>query len=502
MMLNMNKISCLLLAAAATATFTACTGEEDDLFNASAAERLNQTSAIYSARLEAQPNGWAMQYYPTYQDQWPQGCGYLLLMDFDKDRKVRVAMLNEFTDNAFKVDSSAWEIIADNGPVLTFNTYNECMHMFSDPEDIAKTDDSDPVNNKENTLDETGEGFGGDYEFIIVDAPEDASYMMLKGKKRGTYNLLTPIEPGVDYTAYLDDVLGFQKKMFPTTAPVGSLLCFGTDSIYNFEEAGKGLPSFYPRHTDKITYQAFNPFLITKRGNDYYLRFRDVFERTDMTGVLQDMRYDSLEQAFIGVDNSNFRIEGYRPGWFLREHVQALPSNRWTCLKTDSMSAKVRAIVDEVSTEFEALQKDNKGNAVFTYLGIDLRYNVNSDSLFRWNINYKSKQTASVGYLFGGDIMQQKTFTPDDIAEGGAKVAEYRDLVAKENGMAYSAAFTYEKPYGDSEANMLTVVPSIQKLLQMLSREFIVSTVKSKFDLTYLRLTAKDDADIWFDVKK
>jgi hypothetical protein len=29
-----------------------------------------------------------------------------------------------------------------------------------------------------------------------------------------------------------------------------------------------------------------------------------------------------------------------------------------------------------------------------------------------------------------------------------------------------------------------------------------VSTVKSKFDLTYLRLTAKDDADFWFDLKK
>ena len=498
----MNKIYSILLSAAIACAFTACVSEEGDLFNASAAERLNQTSAVYSARLEAQPNGWAMQYYPTYQDQWPQGGGYLLLMDFDKDQMVRVAMLNEFTDNAFKVDSSAWEIIADNGPVLTFNTYNECMHMFSDPEDIVKTDDSDPVNNKSNTLDETGEGFGGDYEFIIVDAPEDASYMMLKGKKRGTYNLLTPVEQGVDYKDYLTDLQTFQKNIFPVTAPVGSLLCFGEDSIYSFEEAGKGLPSIYPRHTDKVTRQIFNPFLITKRGSDYFLRFRDEFKRTDMSGVLQDMRYDSLEQAFVGVENSKFRIEGYRPGWFLREYVQSAPSNRWVCLLKDSMSVKMRAIVDEVNAEFENLQRDNKGNPVWSYVGFDLRYNMNSDSLYRWNINYKSRQTASVGYQFTGDIMSSRVFSPDDLIEGGTHIAEYRDIVTKENAMAYGATFTYQSPYGESEANMLTRLPSMNKLLQALSREFIVSTVKSKFDLTYLRLTAKDDADLWFDLKK
>ena len=69
---------------------TSCAGEEDDIFDKTAAERLNESSAKYSARLEAQPNGWAMQYYPTYNDEAPFGSGYLILMRFNPDYSVDV----------------------------------------------------------------------------------------------------------------------------------------------------------------------------------------------------------------------------------------------------------------------------------------------------------------------------------------------------------------------------------------------------------------------------
>ena len=70
----------LVLTAVVALAFTSCAGEEDDIFSASAAERLNESSAKYSARLEAQPNGWAMQYYPTYQEEYPSGRGFLFLL--------------------------------------------------------------------------------------------------------------------------------------------------------------------------------------------------------------------------------------------------------------------------------------------------------------------------------------------------------------------------------------------------------------------------------------
>ena len=205
----MKKILSLTLILAATCAVTSCVQEEDLIFDKTAAERLNEASSLYSSRLMASPNGWAMQLYPTNENEYPYGNGYLLLCRFNKDHSVNVSMDNVFSDNKYKEDTSLWEIITDNGPVLTFNSHNSCLHAFCDPEDIFFTGTAEESN------DETGKGCQGDYEFIIVDAPEDASYMMLKGKKRGTDNLLTPIEQGVEYADYLADVKTFQNMMFP-----------------------------------------------------------------------------------------------------------------------------------------------------------------------------------------------------------------------------------------------------------------------------------------------
>ena len=61
----MKKILSISLILAAALAFTSCVKEEEDIFDKSAAERLNEASDLYSKRLMASPNGWAMQLYPT-----------------------------------------------------------------------------------------------------------------------------------------------------------------------------------------------------------------------------------------------------------------------------------------------------------------------------------------------------------------------------------------------------------------------------------------------------
>ena len=51
--------------------FSACSNEQDMLFDESAAERLNGASELYSQRLMAHENGWAVQLYPTLEDEAP-----------------------------------------------------------------------------------------------------------------------------------------------------------------------------------------------------------------------------------------------------------------------------------------------------------------------------------------------------------------------------------------------------------------------------------------------
>ncbi|MBR1485351.1 MAG: DUF4302 domain-containing protein [Prevotella sp.] len=454
----MKKFLSISLIFATTMGFMACSGEEEDIFDASAAERLNAASALYSARLTAQPNGWAMQYYPTYDDEDPNGAGYLLLCRFNKDYSVDVSGYNWprweqnydsnqgstswncVYDQQYRSDTSFWEVITDNGPVLSFNSYNRVMHYFSDPD-----------------YHETGTGFGGDYEFIITDAPEDASYMVLKGKKRGTYNLLTPVEEGVAYEEYLADVRAFQSKMFSENAPTGAILVMG-DSVYNMEDGGYGLPSIYLRGTDKVTNESFYPFLITKRGEEYYIRFRD--EITLANNTVQEFVYSKEKDIFTAVDNDQCFIMGDSIGSFFENSLYE-KRRIWEWNENSDASESFAQLYTMVKDDFLSILK-------FTLTGMYLR--VNNDVL-TFRLQYRSgKNTQNVDYNFTSSVDNDKL------------------------------TLTFVDDYSKVSTNAREKVASLQRLIDLLSGEWTLKGGETQFNLNTLKLVQQNDADMWFTI--
>lgn len=451
----MNKIFSLALLTAAVGFMASCSpSEEDDIFDSSAAERLNAASALYSSRLTAQPNGWAMQLYPTLQDETPYGNGYLLLLRFNQNHTVDAAMQNSFTGNVYASDSSNWDVITDDGPVLSFNTYNSIIHTFSNPEDLPSTGTASVPN------DETGTGIGGDYEFIIVDAPEDASYMMLKGKKRGTYNLLTPVEEGVDYREYLADVRNFQSTMFSTTSPTFDVVHYG-DSIYKMEDASDGLPNIYPYDQDAIIAQSFNPFLITKRGDSYYLRFRDSKTYNDVT--VQDFRYDSIADRFISVNDTAYYISGDDPLRFFNQcysnGTQFQLSN--SSDMSDSFRSLYSALNDQCRDRRETLNRINIEN---------------KDGVLR----------VGVAYRFRSGSMQRNA----------TRYFDYT-LTSDESGVTIS----YTGPEDSNASNFLNQHSTAQALLDAIAGKFSVSAASTAFNLRNMKLTSQSDSSSWFVVR-
>ena len=99
---------------------------------------------------------------------------------------------------AYEQDSSLYEVIADNGPVLTFNTFNQVLHVFSNPEHPEILDP-----HEEGYL--IGYGWRGDYEFIIKKAVEDTVW--LKGKKYGAEITMTKLAPEIQWQTYLDELV-------------------------------------------------------------------------------------------------------------------------------------------------------------------------------------------------------------------------------------------------------------------------------------------------------
>ena len=181
---------------------SSCLSEEKDLFPESAALRLNHAmeNAKKTLLSPSDDNGWIMEYFPTNDTE-----GYTFLMSFGSNSFATIAAKNKYTP-AYTTDEGAYDVIGDNGPVLTFNTYNQVFHLFSDPKDPKGTSDLDGI------------GLGGDYEFVIMNATSDR--ITLKGKKRGTGILMHPLAKGQDWKGYFDVLDRMDAALFNPKLPV------------------------------------------------------------------------------------------------------------------------------------------------------------------------------------------------------------------------------------------------------------------------------------------
>ena len=174
----MKKTIAILLSVSCLFGLDSCFKTDDEVFDKSAAQRLNELQTSYREVLSSAENGWVFQYFASEEEQ-----GYPFVMKFDKNGGVTIAGNNSVsTSNAYKEESSTYDFVQDMSVVLTFDTYNTIFHEFSQPGD-------------------DGVGHGGDYEFQIkgVSANKDTVYVM--GKKTGINMRLVKFPMGATYTS-------------------------------------------------------------------------------------------------------------------------------------------------------------------------------------------------------------------------------------------------------------------------------------------------------------
>ncbi len=441
-----HKIYALAAFAVAALLISGCAGEEDDIFSQSAAERLAAGAEEAAARLESSPAGWSMEYYPTDDTEAPYGSGYLLLTCFNADGSVKMAMNNEFSNYTYLEDVSLWDVITDNGVVLTYNSYNKCIHAFCDPEDIGFTTGTD----------ETGYGCEGDYEFIVVDAPEETApeYIMLKGKKRGLYFRLARLDEGTVYEDYLSDVQSFGNRMFSESAPNYLLLTVG-DDVLEVDDMSTGIPNIYPFGTDAVSNESYHPYIITKHNGAYHLRFRDEFASSS-GATTQELVYDEAQDCFFGIDDDATTLNGPVPSDFFFSVMES--GSTWQLRRTSDMSDAASAIFEDIYNGFTAMKY------TLQYIRLSV-----SDGNLACTLYYRntSGRSGSVSYNFSCQIT----------AEG--------------------ANVTYEGPSDATASTVLSAITSISGLLDALSGNLAISAATTRFDLTDIKLTSAN-GDAWF----
>ena len=185
------KAKYLLLIGLFAATMVACSRDEESLFEDSAAVRAQKAVENAFDVLSSNEAGWEMAYFPNLE---ADAKGYNMVLKFNKNGNVSVTAKNATTTgNKILTDTaSTWAVKSDYGPILTFDTYNDVFHAFSDPK-------------------EDGAGLLGDYEFLILKATPEL--VLLKGKKHSAYSVMRPVK-NPDVAAYYAACEKMQTYLF------------------------------------------------------------------------------------------------------------------------------------------------------------------------------------------------------------------------------------------------------------------------------------------------
>lgn len=187
----MKQLQKIALSLVFALTLNACSRFEDATFDQSSAQRMNEAFVAYNEILQNAAHGWSIDYY--YGDfNNPEG-GYKMLAKF-KDGKVDLASeLTANKVNAGTTVSSTYSFTSENGPILSFDSYNPILHYYSE------ATGSNPS------------GLGGDFEFIMVSVTPQK--IILRGKKFANQIIMRPLAEEKDFPTYVNEVKALKATL-------------------------------------------------------------------------------------------------------------------------------------------------------------------------------------------------------------------------------------------------------------------------------------------------
>ena len=413
------KAKYLVIVGLLAATFAACSRDEESLFEKPAAIRAQEAVENAFDVFTSAENGWEMAYFPNLE---ASAKGYNMVLKFNKNGNVSVTAKNQATTmNKIMTDTaSTWAVKSDYGPILTFDTYNDVFHAFSDPKD-------------------NGAGLLGDYEFLILKATPEL--VLLKGKKHSAYTVMRPMKH-TDLAAYFAACEKMQTNLFGNNNIV--TLTQGNDKMYLYNGAeGQFQSAAYgsPLVAEAATY---HPVCATEDGIIVSTGFGEdvhdhIFYYDSIQGELK-----SEQGAVMNAGNLNILYRSY-----FTDNV-----NGWTVDPTAVDS--VASFLEQVNT----LVKDTKNNTNIKMLG------------------YGYKQSLNM-YEGGHFILLQFGYKQNGKGkEQVIKLVWTVDIKADENGITVSNS----QPFDDATNRWITNLPIVVDIMQSMVGTFNATSGANHFN--------------------
>lgn len=257
------NISLFSLLAVSALSLSSCKNEVDDIFDEDAVTRLDKAKAEYSDILTSNGGRWQLEYFANEEEP-----GYIYLMTFSADGSVTISGNNKWINYvksgsmntpAFGSEVSMWEVIADNGPVLSFNTYNKYFHLFADPYDIPSAGSAQT----DQDVNENGYGHEGDYEFDIMKYSGDTLY--LTGKKYNLNMIMTRVNTTTTDEVYMNEVVAMADSFFNAKIPQ-VYINLPNGKRWIVKEGASSILKMFREGDDEISTAEYHNVIITHDG--------------------------------------------------------------------------------------------------------------------------------------------------------------------------------------------------------------------------------------------
>ncbi len=154
----------------------ACTTEVDEVFDVPASDRVEQRMAECKQLLTSAQYGWLIRYYPS-ENQYYGGSSYAAKFESNGDVTVTGEVAQELTGDVAQTITSHYSINSSSSVLLTFDTYNDYIHYWSDPDYFSTN------------------AYDGDFEFAYVSGNEQE--MIFRGIKTGNRIVFTALEEDI-----------------------------------------------------------------------------------------------------------------------------------------------------------------------------------------------------------------------------------------------------------------------------------------------------------------
>lgn len=306
-----------------------CVKDQEDIFDKPSSERLAATLAETQKILTSADIGWVMYYYPNgFGGAFgTQGMGgYMFTMKFTESE---VTVWSEIMSGS---STSLYRMTSDNGPVISFDTFNKHFHYFATPSGSSPNEYGD-----------TGryQGYKGDFEFTIISAtPEE---VVLKGKRTNNYFKMYPATRSLDsYYADIDRISYeiyvsiFEGKVASQDVTM-KLDLSARNAVFSIPETVDGTEEGESVTVDKTIAQM--AFALTDKGIKFY-------QPVEIDGVvLDEMVWD---KASVTLSSGDVTLKGSLPAYW-RSYSDFLGNYKLTYNKTATLDITIKKDVEDQS---------------------------------------------------------------------------------------------------------------------------------------------------------